>query len=216
MQYQIAQELGSHLVGRKMTISRPSKYKLSYKHDITIDNDWYINYYIKHLHNLYKTSDQHPLIVKSRPYIPYGFLKSNIKRLIDHDPTNISFYQTLTQAAEELYNLWGEPIVGDPNFYVFFGFREHSAGFQWHCDEVHVLATNLLGQTIWQTDDFYTETVNPGEIISMPADMRHTVDCTTGYRISISLPLDSMKTRELSPDEKRCSWDDVIKNLFPS
>jgi mannose-6-phosphate isomerase-like protein (cupin superfamily) len=69
------------------------------------------------------------------------------------------------------------------NVVGFLGF-ENSLGYRWHDDDYHIIAMNIIGETIWHFRDGNKVKMKPGDLLFIPSPIEHQVD-GTGERFTL-------------------------------
>jgi len=70
------------------------------------------------------------------------------------------------------------------NVVGFIGF-DNAIGYNWHYDDYHLVAMNIIGNTTWYFKDGSTIEMNPGDLMFVPSPIEHKVVGTT-ERFTIS------------------------------
>lgn len=56
---------------------------------------------------------------------------------------------------------------------------EGAVGYNWHDDDYHVVAMNIIGNTTWHFRDGNTVDMKPGDLMFVPSPIEHSVVGTT-------------------------------------
>jgi quercetin dioxygenase-like cupin family protein len=62
---------------------------------------------------------------------------------------------------------------------------ENATGYRWHYDDYHVIAMNIIGETIWYFKDGNKIKMKPGDLLFVPSPIEHQVE-GTGERFTLA------------------------------
>jgi hypothetical protein len=100
-------------------------------------------------------------------------------RLEDYDFT-YSFLKLLKYELDKIPEMGPSQIVG------FLADGDGIRGYGWHDDAMHLVAFNLIGNTIWDFGDGDTQAMAPGDMMFVPRGLYHEVK-GDGARFSVSI-----------------------------
>ena len=79
------------------------------------------------------------------------------------------------------------------NVVGFVGF-DNAIGYDWHADDYHLVAMNIIGNTTWHFKDGSTIEMTPGDLMFVPSPIEHKVVGTT-ERFTVSFCCPTRKKR---------------------
>ena len=100
-------------------------------------------------------------------------------RLENYDFT-YSFLKLLKHELDKIPEMCPIQIVG------FLADGEGVRGYGWHDDAMHLVAFNLIGNTVWDFGDGDTQEMSPGDMMFVPRGLYHEVK-GDGARFSVSM-----------------------------
>jgi hypothetical protein len=75
----------------------------------------------------------------------------------------------------------------------FIGF-DNAIGYNWHYDDYHLIAMNIIGNTVWHFKDHNAIEMSPGDLMFVPSPVEHKVVGTT-ERFTVSFCCPTHKNR---------------------
>jgi quercetin dioxygenase-like cupin family protein len=132
--------------------------------DMTDVMDFVNNTKKKHSHNDMAMFEMHRIQDKSKCPIMIKEIASELKR----------FKPYLSRSMD---------VVG------FVGL-DGAVGYNWHDDDYHLVAMNIIGNTTWHFRDGNTVDMKPGDLMFVPSPIEHSVVGTTErFTISFCCPI---------------------------